>query len=98
MYILPDNRRVELDIVQSNGDLAEVKSGDFTQVSNRDVASLRDQIEDNYIGYRDSSSDTVTVVFSDPIEDVDSDVINMLDSLNDEYGNVDYRYIEETSN
>ena len=29
-FILPDDRRVELDMVQTNGDLAEVKRGDFT--------------------------------------------------------------------
>ena len=97
-FILPDDRRVELDMVQTNGDLAEVKRGDFTRASESDVQSLREQIVDNYIGYRDSDSQTVTVVFSDPIEDLDSDIITMLESLDSEYGNIDYRYVSETGN
>ncbi|WP_436925775.1 hypothetical protein [Halosimplex amylolyticum] len=94
--ILSDDRRVEFDIVQSNGDLAEVKNGDFTRASGGDVRKLRSQIEDNYLQYRDSSSDTMTVVFSDPIEEIDEDVLDMLDNLDDKYGNVDYQYVPRT--
>lgn len=95
-FELPDDRRPELDIVQSDGDLVEAKRGDFTSgVRTKKVEDLEDQIVDSYIEYRDDPSDTITIAFSDLINQIDSDVIDAIESLDAQYGNIEYRHIQD---